>query len=110
MKLLSRLRLQLNHLNEHKFRHGFNDTVKPMCPCGTEVETNEHFLLRCYCFSSQRSELFDNLYNLDPSFSKLNNKEKLYVIIMSRTSFRVNPHSIVCLNVKELLPRSRRHI
>ena len=29
---------------------------------------------------------------------------------MSRTSFRVNPHSIVCLNVKELLARSRRHI
>ena len=33
----------------------------------------------------------------------------LYVIIMSRTSFRVNPHSIVCLNVKELLARSRCH-
>ena len=29
---------------------------------------------------------------------------------MSRTSFRVNLHSIVCLNVKELLARSRRHI
>ena len=29
----------------------------------------------------------------------------LYVIILSRTSFRVNPHSIVCMNVKELLPR-----
>ena len=34
----------------------------------------------------------------------------LYVIIMSRTSFRVNLHSIVCPNVKELLARSRRHI
>ena len=29
---------------------------------------------------------------------------------MSRTIFRVNPHSIVCLNVKELLARSRPHI
>ena len=34
----------------------------------------------------------------------------LHVIIMSRTSFRVNLHSIVCLNAKELLARSRRHI
>ena len=34
----------------------------------------------------------------------------LYVIIMPRTSFRVNLHSVVCLNVKELLARSRRHI
>ena len=33
-----------------------------------------------------------------------------YVIIMSHTSFRVNPHSIVCLNVKELLAQRRRHI
>ena len=29
---------------------------------------------------------------------------------MSRTSLRENPHSIVCLNVKELLAQSRRHI
>ena len=34
----------------------------------------------------------------------------LYVIIMSRTSFKVNLYSIVCLNVKELLARSRRYI
>ena len=34
----------------------------------------------------------------------------LYVTIMSRTSFRVNLHSIVCLNVKELLAQSRRYI
>ena len=34
----------------------------------------------------------------------------LYVITISRTSFRVNPHSIVCLNVKELLARNRSHI
>ena len=34
----------------------------------------------------------------------------LYVLIMSRTCFRANLHSIVCLNVKELLARSRCHI
>ena len=34
----------------------------------------------------------------------------LSVIIMSRTSFRVNLQSIVCLNVKELLVRSRCYI
>ena len=35
---------------------------------------------------------------------------RLYLIIMSRTSFKVNLLSIVCMNVKELLARSRRHI
>ena len=41
MKLLSRLRLQFTHLNEHKFRHGFNDMDNPICLCGAEVETNK---------------------------------------------------------------------
>ena len=33
---------------------------------------------------------------------------RLYVIIMSHTSFRVNLHIIVCLNVKELESRMSR--
>ena len=35
---------------------------------------------------------------------------QLHVIIMSRTNYWVNPHSIVWLNVKEVFARSRRHI
>ena len=34
----------------------------------------------------------------------------LYVIIMSRTSFRVNPHFLLCLNVKERFAQNRRLI
>ena len=34
----------------------------------------------------------------------------LYVIVMSCTNFKVNLHSIVCLNVRELLARNRHHI
>ena len=33
----------------------------------------------------------------------------LYVIIMWSTSFDVNRHSVVCLNVKEVLARTRHH-
>ena len=33
----------------------------------------------------------------------------VYVIAISRTSFKVNLHSIACLNVKELFARTRRH-
>ena len=36
--------------------------------------------------------------------------QRLHIIIMSQKSFRVNLHYIVCLNVKELLAQSRRHI
>ena len=68
-KLLTRLRLQLSHLNEHKFRHGFEDTISPMCSCNTEIESNEHFLLGCHFYSSLRLELFDKLNKLTLLFS-----------------------------------------
>ena len=86
VKLLSRLRMQFTHLSEHKFRHGFNDTVNRMSPCRTDADTTEHFLLRFHCFYTQRSELFVNLYSLDPSFSKLNFKEKGSYLLHSSTS------------------------
>ena len=57
-KLLSRLKLQFSHPNEHKFRHGFGDTINAMCACRSEVETTEHFLLHCHLYSPQRLELF----------------------------------------------------
>ena len=69
VKLLTRLRLQLSHLNEHKFRHGFEDTISPMRSCNPEIENNEHFLLRCHFYSSQRLELFDKLIKLTLLFS-----------------------------------------
>ena len=81
MKLLTRLRLQFSHLNEHKFRHGFNDTVDPFCACGNEIETTEHFFLRCHFFSAQGKELFKSLEKLDPYFLKLNPKNQVLVLL-----------------------------
>ena len=51
VKLLTRLRLDFSHLNEHKLRHNFNDTINPMCSCGKEPETTLHYLLRCDLYS-----------------------------------------------------------
>ena len=39
VKLLTRLRLSLSHLREHKFKHGFQDSLKPICTCGNDIET-----------------------------------------------------------------------
>ena len=34
IKLITRLRLGLSHLREHKFKHSFQDTLNPLCNCG----------------------------------------------------------------------------
>ena len=62
LKLLTRIRLGLIHLREHKFRHNFNDTIDPFCLCGTNcLETSEHYFLHCPTYAHLRLKLFENL-------------------------------------------------
>ena len=51
-------------------------TINPMCACGTEVETTEHFPLGCHLYSSLSLELFKDLEKIDPNFLSLNEKIK----------------------------------
>ena len=97
VKLLTRLRLQFSHLNEHKFRHGFNNTVDPFCACGNEIETTEHFFLRCHFYSAQRKELFKSLEKLDPYFLKLNPKNQVLLLLYG--SFVVSFNRDILKNV-----------
>ena len=39
--LITRLKLDLSHLREHKFKHDFQDTLDPFCSCGNVVESTE---------------------------------------------------------------------
>ena len=86
VKLLTGFRLQFSHLNEHNFRYGFGDTINTMCTCRSEVETTEHFLLRCHLYSPQRLELSENLEKVDSSFLNLNVKDKVSFLLYGSQS------------------------
>ena len=79
VKLLTRLRLNFSHLNEHKFRHNFNDMINPMCNYIAAIETTIHYLLRCRLYSVQRVELLDGVYKLDST--PQNSSEVIYFIV-----------------------------
>ena len=88
VKLLTRLRLDFIHLNEHKFRHSFNDVINPMCSCGKESETTQHYLLCSdfyFTFWSliYRLELVNDIYTLNGSL-KNSSEEKLLKILLYR--------------------------
>ena len=61
LKLLTRLRLGLSHLGDHKFRHNFQECVSPMCYCGQNIETTTHFLLHCPNHHWVRKTLFHKI-------------------------------------------------
>ena len=52
LKLITRLRLGLSHLCFHKFKNSFQDTLHPICNCGS-VETTIHYLLLCPNFLNE---------------------------------------------------------
>ena len=58
IKLLTRLRVEFSDLRSHRYRHNFH-CPSPICLCQTGMKDNEHFLLHCPRFSSQRRVLLD---------------------------------------------------
>ena len=80
-----------------------------MCACGSEVETTEHFLLRCHLYSPQRLELFENLEKVDSSFLNLKVKEKVSFLLygsQSATSKSSN-HEILKFVIKYIKETAR---
>ena len=88
VKLLSRLRLKFSHLNEHKFRHNFKDPLSPMCNCGSETETTDHFLLRFLFFAINRQKLLNNLLKTDPTLRNLKDKLLLDIILNGSDKYK----------------------
>ena len=64
LKLITMLRLGLSHLRFHKFKHSVQDTLNPICNCGT-VETTVHYLLHCPNFSNEKLIFFNKLRSID---------------------------------------------
>ena len=54
-RLMTRLRLGLNHLREHKFNHNFQNFINPLCSCSMDIESMSHFFLRYPLFDDKRS-------------------------------------------------------
>ena len=65
LKLITRLRLGLSHLREHKFKHSFQDTINSLCSCGLDIEPTEHFLLHYSHFVDERCSLLSTIGNIN---------------------------------------------
>ena len=99
VKLLTHFRLQFSHINDHKFRHGFSDTVNPMCACGTEIENTEHFLLPCQSYSTQRLELFEKLEKFEPNFLSLSAKNQVLILLYGSRTISENLNQEILKNM-----------
>ena len=94
IKLLSRLRLGLSHLREHKFKHSFQDSLNPFCSCRKgEVETSCHYLLPCSNYSKERLTLLNTIKNIDMSILQENDSKFTSVVNFGDISFDNNKNA-----------------
>ena len=96
IKLLSRLRLGLSHLTEHKFKHSFQDSLDLFCSCGKgEVETSSHYLLHCSNYLEERLALLNTIRNIETSILQLSNSKFTSVLLFGDTSFDNNKNTFI---------------
>ena len=56
-KLISRPRVSLSHLTEHKFKYSFQDTVNPLCNSEQGIESSADFFVLCPFINERRTLL-----------------------------------------------------
>ena len=81
IKLLNRLRVGFSHLQKHKFRHNFADTINLICACAIETECSKNFFLRCHNNISFKTTLMNKLRDIDSSLASHSCSDILKVIL-----------------------------
>ena len=92
---MTRLRLDLSHLNEHRFCHNFQDCMNPLCSCSLEIENTLHYLLPSHHFSSNRIVLMNSVVSVISDFEFLSDNTKKDVLLYGEPSLDQNKNKFI---------------
>ena len=108
LKLLTRLRLGLSHLLDHKFNHNFSDCLDEICMCGKDIEPTNHFLLQCSVFLNEGQVLMNKVRDTDSSLIDQNENSLCYTLPFGKENmnYRENTHILNANNRVHLATES----
>ena len=91
----------LKILRDHKFRHGFIDTLNPLCPCSTGAGTTTHYFLCYHFYNTNRKTLIYDLNEIDSSFFTLNKNKLIGLFLNGSDKFgHKRNHSILMSTIR----------
>ena len=93
--LTFRVRLGLNHLNEYRFRHNFEDCLNPLCSCSLETEDTSHYILHCHHFSHHRVVLMNSVKSICDNFDSMSDNVKKDLLLYGDSRFDENKKTII---------------
>ena len=89
------MRLGLSHFNEHKFKHSFNDTINPICICGRDVESINHFFLHHPENCEARQTLFENIQSIDKMLLSQNESSLTHLLLYGHLKSNSNVNALI---------------
>ena len=95
IKLLTRLRLGLSHLHEHKFRHCIQNTLNPLCKCGKYIESTIHLFLHCTNFLIPRQTLFQKIGNTDENILSQSETQLTQTLLYGNQNYHSSINRII---------------
>ena len=108
LKFLTRLRLGLSHLNEHKFKHNFQDCVNPLCSCSLEIESLSHFFLHCHHFTNIHATLLHDLQSVDRNIPSFSDNELVDLLLYGSPNFNLNQNNKILSSSISFIIKSER--
>ena len=103
IKLLTRLRLGLSHLPEHKFKHSFQDCFNPLCLCGNEIETSTHYLHQCPTYTNERMILLNKIKSIDCSILESSDAAVTKFLLFGDNSFSDSSNTLILNSTIEFI-------
>ena len=98
LQLLTRLRMGISHLNEHKFKDNFRDFLNPLCACKLEPVTKSNYLLRCQLFQTERRTLLNDIKEIDESIITDHKNDLDLILLYGNGRYRYNTNRMILLS------------
>ena len=84
IKLLTRLRVGLSHLCEHKFKQSFQDTLNAICNCSEDIEHTSYYLFHCPDYLHERKTLLNTASCIVPDIFNFNNDQLTEILLYGK--------------------------
>ena len=89
------LRLGFSHLNEHRFRHNFENSANPLCSCSLEAEDTLLYLLHFHHFNQHRLDLKNSVKSVLANFESLSDNIKKEILLYGDSRLDNNKNNFV---------------
>ena len=108
LKLLTRLRLGVSHLNEHRFNHNFDSCINSLCPYSLEVESTKHFFLHCHHYTNIRKTLLNTVEMIDGSILNVSDDDLIEILLFGNCKFSLEENSSIIKASINYIKNSKR--